>query len=119
MCKSTFFALRLKMHVRRDNQYKTGADRGNILGQPKMFECTGICVLSPAHESEMNVCLVYVLIVKYLSHRCCLNSATVYEIGRPHRGIFWGFFETFLEGSVNHVIYRDYIVNGRFFLNLL
>ena len=57
------------MHVRCDNQYKTGADRGNILGQPRLFECIGIFVLSPAHESEMRGYLVYVLIVKYLSHR--------------------------------------------------
>ena len=28
----------------------------------------GICVLSPAHESEMSGYLVYLLIVKYLSH---------------------------------------------------
>ena len=52
------------MHVRWDNQYKTGADRENILGQPMLFECMGICVLSPAHESEMRGYLVYVLIVK-------------------------------------------------------
>ena len=26
---------------------------GNILGQPILFECMDICVLSPAHESEM------------------------------------------------------------------
>ena len=56
------------MHVRCDNLYKTGADRGNILGQPKLFECMGIYVLSPAHKSEMRGYLVYVLIVKYLSH---------------------------------------------------
>ena len=50
------------MHVRRDNQYKTGADRvrGNILGQSMLFECMG-----PAHENEMRGYLVYVLIVKY------------------------------------------------------
>ena len=54
------------MHVRCDNQYKTGADGGNILGQPRLFECMGICVLSPAHESEMKDYLVYLLIVKYL-----------------------------------------------------
>ena len=54
------------MHVRCDNKDKTGADRGNILGQPMLFECMGICVLSPAHESEMRGYLVYVLIVKYL-----------------------------------------------------
>ena len=100
------------MHLRCDNQYKTGADRGNILGQPMLFECMGICLLSPAHESEMRGYLVYMLIVKYLSHRFCLNSATVYKIGRPYRG----FFKTILEGSVDHVIYRDYIVNRRFFI---
>ena len=60
----SFFAFRLEMHVRCDNQYKTGADRENILGQPMLFECMGICVLSPAHESEMRGYLVYVLIVK-------------------------------------------------------
>ena len=38
----------------------------------------GISVLSPAHESEMRGYLVYVLIVKYLFHCFCLNSATVY-----------------------------------------
>ena len=64
----SFFAFRLEMHVRCDNQYKTGADGGNILGQPVLFECIGICVLSPAHESETRGYLVYLLIVKYLSH---------------------------------------------------
>ena len=59
----SFFALRLEMHVKCDNQYKTGADRGNILRQPMPFECRGICVLNPAHESEMRGYLVYVMIV--------------------------------------------------------
>ena len=69
----------LEMHVRCDNQYKTEADRENILGQPMLFECMGICVLSPAHESEMRSYLVYLPIVKktYLIE-FCLNSATVY-----------------------------------------
>ena len=55
------------MHVRGDNQYKTEAYRGTILGQPVLFECMGICILSPEHESEMRGYLVYVLIVKRLS----------------------------------------------------
>ena len=55
------------MHVRCDNQYKTGADRGAILGQPMLFKCMGSYVLSLAHESEMRGYLVYLLIVKYLS----------------------------------------------------
>ena len=40
------------------------ADSENILGQPMLFECMGICVLSSAHESEMWGYLVCVLIVK-------------------------------------------------------
>ena len=56
------------MHVRCDKQYKTGGDGETILGQPMLFECVGICVLSPAHESEMKGYLVYVPIVKCLSH---------------------------------------------------
>ena len=55
------------MHVRYDDKYKTGTDRGNILG-PMPFECMGICVLSPAHDSEMRGYLLYVLFVKYLSY---------------------------------------------------
>ena len=39
---------------------------GNVLGQPMLLECMGICVLSPAYESEMKGNLVYLLIVKYL-----------------------------------------------------
>ena len=62
----SFFAFRLELHVRCDNQYKSGADGGTILGQPMLFECMGICVLSPAHESEMRSYLVYLLIVKKL-----------------------------------------------------
>ena len=60
----SFFAFMLEMHVTCNNQYKTGADRENILGQPMLFVCMGICVLSPAHESEMRGYLVYVLIVQ-------------------------------------------------------
>ena len=65
----SFFAFRLKMHVRCDNQYKTGADRGNIFRQPRLFERMDICVLSPAHESEMRGYLVSVLIVTNVSHQ--------------------------------------------------
>ena len=56
------------MNVRCDNQYKPGVDGGAILGQPVLFKCMGICVLSPAHESEMRAYLGYLLIVKYLTH---------------------------------------------------
>ena len=74
----SFFTFKQEMHVRCDNQCKTGADGGTILGQPMLFECMSIRVLSPAHESEMRGSLVYVLIVKNLSHWFCLKSTTVY-----------------------------------------
>ena len=64
----SFFAFMLEMHVRCDNQYKTGADGATILGQLMLFECMGICVWSLAHESEMRGYLVYLMIVNYLSH---------------------------------------------------
>ena len=64
----SFFAFRLEVHARCDNQYKTGAGRENILGQPMLYDCMGICVLSPAHENEMRGYPVYVLIVKNFSH---------------------------------------------------
>ena len=64
----SFFAFRPEMHVRCDNQYKTGADAGTIFGQPMVFECMGICVFSPAYESKMRGYLAYALIVKYQSH---------------------------------------------------
>ena len=53
-------------------------------GQPMLFECMCICVLSPAHESEMRGYLIYPLIVKILTSL----SATVYPIGRPYHGHF-------------------------------
>ena len=94
----SFFAFRIEIHVRCDNQYKTGADRDNILGQPMLFVGMGIFVLRPAHDSEMRGYLVYLLIVKKLSHRFCLNSATVDYIGQSYRGILGGFFKTFFRG---------------------
>ena len=70
----------------------------DILGQPMLFRCMGICVLNPAHESDMSDYLVYVPIAKHLSHKFCLNSATVYKIGRPYRGFFGDFLKHFWRG---------------------
>ena len=39
----------------------------------------------------------------------CVNDGLIMEF-------LCGFLETFLEGSVDRVIYRDYIVNPRFFI---
>ena len=43
----SFFALRLEMHVRCDNQCKTGADRGNIVEQSRLFELHGCLRFEP------------------------------------------------------------------------
>ena len=87
--------------------FRTRADRGNILGQPMLFECMGMSAfLSPAHESEMRGYLFYVLIVKYL---LILFQFSIMELGEI-------FEKTFLEGSVDHIIYRDYIVNRHSFI---
>ena len=53
------------MHFRCDNQYKTGAEGGTVLGQLMLFECMGFCVFSSAHECELRGSLVYLLNVKY------------------------------------------------------
>ena len=79
----------------------------NTFGQPMLFECMGICVLSPVHESEMRGYLVYVLIVKYLSHRFFFKFS--------HSILDWttlswnlrGIKKNFLEGSVDHIIYSE------------
>ena len=94
------------MHVRCNNQYKTGADRGKILGQPMLFECIDICVLSPAHGSVVKI--ISSILFKF-SHS--ILDWTVLSWN------FWEFLKTFLEGSVYHIIYRDYIVNRRFFID--
>ena len=106
------------MHVRCDNQCKTGSDRENILGQSILFECMSICVLSPAHESEMRGYLDYVLIVKktYLIDFVQIQPQYIRLDGLIVEFGGGGFFETFLEGSVDHIIYRDYILNRRFFI---
>ena len=109
------------MHVSCGNQYKTGADRENILGQPMLFECMGICVLSPTHESEMRGYLVYVLIVKYLFHFFGFKFSHGILDWTALSWIFFFFLggggsETFLEGFVDHIIYRDYIANRRSFI---
>ena len=95
---------------------QTGADGENMFGQPMLFECMSICVLSPAHESEMRGDLVYVLTVKKLNSLILFKFGHSILGGRSYRGIWGGFFLTFLEGSVDHIICRDYTVNRRFFI---
>ena len=75
--------------------------------------CMGICVLSPAHETEMRGSFVYLLIVKYL----LILSKFSHKIEQPYHGTLEGFFKTFLEGSVDHIIYWDNIVNWSSFIH--
>ena len=107
------------MRVRCDNQYKSEADMAIIFGQPRLCGCIGICFLSPAHESEIRGYFVYVLIIKYpmilkLS-RSILHWTTLSRNFSSFCCCCW-FFKTFFEGSVDRVIYRDYIVNRHFFI---
>ena len=90
------------MHIRCDNRYKSGADRGNILGQTMLFECMGICVFSPAHECEMRSSLVYLLIVKYSS----IFFKFSYGILDMPYGFFMWIKKNISDGSVDHNIYR-------------
>ena len=116
------------MHVRSDNQYKTEADGGTILGQSMLFECMGICVLSPAHESEMRGYLVYLLIVKYLSilfkfsHSMldwtalsCFVFFSFFLLffffwGGEGGGGRWDVLKKFKWCLLTIIIYRDYII---------
>ena len=84
------------MRVRCDNQYKTGADRGNVSGQPRLFECMGICVLSTAHESEMRGYLVYVLLVKKnISSILFKFSHSILDWTVLSWNFFWDFLKHF------------------------
>ena len=74
----SFLASGLQMHVRCDNQYKTGAEGGTIWEQPMLIERMDIGVLSLKPECEIRGYRVYLLIVKNLYLEFCLNSATVY-----------------------------------------
>ena len=78
------------MQVRCDNQYKTEADGGNILGQPMLFECMDICALSPAHENEMRGFLVYLVIENFLLILFKLDGLYVEVLG--------GFLKHFKRG---------------------
>ena len=88
----------LEMHVRCDNQYKTGADRENILGQPVLFVCMGISVLSPAHESEMRGYLVYVLIVKKIVSSILFKFSHSIFDWTVLSWNFWGIFLNIFRG---------------------
>ena len=68
------------MQDRCDNQWKASAEGGTVLGQPMLFECMGICVLSPAHECEMRASLVYLLFVKKLLKKQKLIGFVLFQL---------------------------------------
>ena len=77
-----------------------------------LFECMGICVLSPAYECEMKGSLDYLLIVKYLSILFKFSHSIL-----DWTALLCIFFcfgtgggETFCKGSVDHIIFRDYLL---------
>ena len=87
-----------EMHVRCDKQYKTGADREIFFGQPMLFVCMDICVLSPAHEIEMRGYLVYVLIVKKLIPSILLKFSHSILDWTVLSWDFWGIFKNIFRG---------------------
>ena len=89
---------------------------GKIFWDSRCCLCAWISAFfSPAHESEMRGYLVYVLIVKNLLILFKFSQSILDWTALSWT--FWGIFlKTFLEGSVDHIIYRDYIVNRRFFI---
>ena len=78
-----------------------------------LFECMDTCVLSPAHKCETRGSLVYLLIVRYLAiwfkfrHGILDWAALSCHFGRAGGG----GLKTYLEESVDYIIYRDYTVN--------
>ena len=74
----------------------------------------GYLFLSLAHESEMRGYLVYVLIVKNLLILFKF-SHVILDLTSFSRNL-GGFLKTFLDGSVDHIIDRDYIVNLHSFI---
>ena len=72
----------------------------------------GISVLSPTRECELKGSMVYLLIVKY--EPIDLKKKKIQPHTLDWTTLSWhlgGCFETFLEGSVDHTIYRDYAVS--------
>ena len=61
--------------------WSRGGGWWTIFGQPMLFECMSICVLSLVYECEMRGSLVYLVTAHYLIHRHCSNSATVHYTG--------------------------------------
>ena len=106
----SFFAFILEMHVRCNNQYKNGADGGTILGQPMLFVCMGIYILSAAHESLSADCKILISLILFKFSHIMVDWTAL-------SWVFWGHFsKTFLEGSVDRVIYSDYAVNRLSFI---
>ena len=79
-----------------------------------LFECMGICVLSPVHESEMRKLpcvradckrLLSLILFKF-SHSVLDWTALSWIFFFFFLGRGGGFLKTFLDGPVDHIIYR-------------
>ena len=76
-----------------------------------LFECIGICVLSPVHDCVMRCSLVFSADCEILIG-FCLHSATVYLTGIPCRDFSFFFLwggggdEIFFKRGLS--TYRDY-----------
>ena len=84
------------------------------------FKFMDICVLTlnPAHESETRGYLFHVMIIKKILIPLILFkfSHSILDWTALSCNLEGGGGETFLEGSVDRVFYRDYTVDRRFFI---
>ena len=88
-----------------DNSITCNANRSLFRSQNK-----GMCQIREGLPRSCADCKILIpLILFKLSHSIWNSTALSWIWGG-------GFFETFLEGSVDHILYRDYIVNRRSFI---
>ena len=77
-----------------------------------LFECMDICGFGPAHQCEMrgfNLLIVkYLLILFKCSHGIFDGTALSWNLGY--------FLKAFLEGSVDHINNKEYMMNRNSFI---
>ena len=104
-----FFISRLKMHARCVSWARVWVWGEKYLGtSPAVWEHRYLCYESGARVWSEGSLGFRVLV--NLSHRFCLDWATMSWTGRPCLGMFLLIFETFLGGALRHNVYMGYKV---------
>ena len=104
------------MHVRCDNQYKTGAD-GKYFRTVDAVWVHGYLRFEPGswkwNKGLPWLCAKYKIFISLISSKFSHRILDLTVLSWNWRE----FLKTFLEGSMDHIIYRDYIVNRRSFIH--